>query len=68
MQLFFHPRFIVADCGHVLVLIKGYINQLCGETPIDLRMGAPAPTTTFVGMSVMLHETHNKAAINAPYH
>jgi hypothetical protein len=43
MQLFFHSRFIATDGGHVRMLIKGYINQLRGETPTDLRMGVSAP-------------------------
>jgi hypothetical protein len=50
MQLFFHPRFVVADYGHVWMLIKGYIiNHMCGETPTDLRRGVPSPTTNFSG-------------------
>jgi hypothetical protein len=49
------------------MLIKGYINHLCEETPIGLRMGVPAPTTKFVGLRVTLTETQRKAAINAPY-
>jgi hypothetical protein len=47
------------------MLIKSYMNQLCGEAPTDLRMGIPAPTTNFVGMSVTLNGTQRKAAINA---
>jgi hypothetical protein len=46
------------------MLIRGYINQLCGQTPTDLRMGVPAPTTTFVGLPVTLTETQRKAAID----
>jgi hypothetical protein len=57
MQLFFFPRFTTGDCGHVWMLIKGYIHQLCDETPTDLRMRAPAPTTNFVGLSVTLFDT-----------
>jgi hypothetical protein len=49
------------------MLMRGYINQLCGETPTDLRMGVPAPTTNFVGLTVTLTETQRKVAINAPY-
>jgi cytochrome P450 len=49
------------------MLIKGYINQLCGETPTNLRMGVPAPITNFDDMSAAPTETHCKAAINAPY-
>jgi hypothetical protein len=49
------------------MLIKGYINQLCRETPTDLRMGVPIPTSNFVGLSVSLNETQRKATIVAPY-
>jgi hypothetical protein len=49
------------------MLVKGYTNQLCGEKPLDLRMGVPALTSNFDGLSVTLIETHHKAAINAPY-
>jgi hypothetical protein len=38
------------------MLIKGYINQLCGEKPTDVRMGLPALATNFVGLSVTLIE------------
>jgi hypothetical protein len=65
-HLFFFIRFLVADSGHAWVLIKGYINQLCRATPIDVRMGVPAPTTNFVGWEVTLIEAQRKAAINAP--
>jgi hypothetical protein len=37
-----------------------------GETPTDLRMGAPAPTTNFDGLAVT--QTQRKAAIDSPYH
>jgi hypothetical protein len=47
------------------MLIKGYINQLCGETHDDLRMRVPAPTTNFVGREVTLTETQRKATLNA---
>jgi hypothetical protein len=67
MRLFFHPPFTAPDCAHVWMLIKGYVNQLCGETPIDSRMRVPAATTKFVGMTITLTETQRKAAINAPY-
>jgi hypothetical protein len=50
------------------MLIKGYINQLCGETPTDLRMKVLDPTTTFVGLTITLTETQRKAAINSAYH
>jgi hypothetical protein len=41
-QVFFFTRFTAADPGHVWMLIKGYINELFGETSIDLRMGLPS--------------------------
>jgi hypothetical protein len=62
---FFFTRFTAAGSRHVWMLIKGYINQLCGETPPDLRMGVPAPTTSFVGLDVKLTETQRKATIHA---
>jgi hypothetical protein len=37
------------------------------SSPTDLRMGVPAPTTNFAGMTVTLTETNCKAAIDAPY-
>jgi hypothetical protein len=43
----------------------GFINQLCGETPSDLRMGLPTPTTNCVGLRVILTETSR--SINATY-
>jgi hypothetical protein len=46
--------------------LDGDINQLCGETPIDLRMRVPAPKTDFSDLSVMLTETEREAAINVP--
>jgi hypothetical protein len=49
------------------ILIKGHINHLCGEMPTDLRIGIPAPTTNFVGLTVTLTETQRKAAINSRY-
>jgi hypothetical protein len=68
MQLFFHPRFSDADYRLVWMLKKGYINELCGETLIDLRMGVPAvliggvphgvrkgaPATNSIGIMVTL--------------
>jgi hypothetical protein len=66
-QFCFHPCFTIVDCGHVWKLIKGYINKLFGETPNDLRMGIPAPTTNFVGISVILTKTQRKVAINETY-
>jgi hypothetical protein len=50
------------------MLIKGYINYLCGKAATDLRMGVPAPATNFAGLSVTLTETHRKIAINFIYH
>jgi hypothetical protein len=61
-QLFFHPRFIASDCGHVKIFIKGCISQLCDETPTDLRMRSPPPTINFDGMTVTLTEAQRKAA------
>jgi hypothetical protein len=54
MQTFFHPRFIAADCGHVWMLIKGYLIESCAETPTDLRTVVPAPTTNVIGMTVTM--------------
>jgi hypothetical protein len=53
-------------CGRLL--IKGYINKMCGEAPTALRMGPPPPTTNFVGLSGKLTETQRHGVIiNAPY-
>jgi hypothetical protein len=49
------------------MLIRGYMNQLCGLTPTNLRMGAPAFTTIFVGLPFTLTETQRKAAINSKF-
>jgi hypothetical protein len=65
--LWFSPRFTTANDGYVWMLIKGYINQLCGEIPIDLRMGIPAPTTNFDGLTVTPSETQRKATIKSIY-
>jgi ADP-ribose pyrophosphatase YjhB (NUDIX family) len=46
-QFLFYSRFTYVDYGHVWVLIRGYINQLCDQTPTYLRMGVPALTTNF---------------------
>jgi hypothetical protein len=67
MYFFFYSRFTSVDFGHVWILIKGYINQLCGETPIDLRMGVPAPTTNFTCLPITLTETQRKAAISSKF-
>jgi hypothetical protein len=40
---------------------------LCGETPTDLRMGVPAPTTNFASLSVTRTKIHRKAAINSKF-
>jgi hypothetical protein len=56
-RLFYHPPFTASDYSLAWMLIKGYTCQLCGETPIDLRMGVPAPTTNYNGMSVTLTTT-----------
>jgi hypothetical protein len=65
-QLFFHPRFTFGDCGNVWIVIKAYINKLCGGTPTHLRIRVPGPITNFSGLSVALTKTQRKAAINAP--
>jgi hypothetical protein len=49
------------------VLIRGYISQLCGETPADLRVGTPMPTRNVAGLPVTLTETQRKSAINSPF-
>jgi hypothetical protein len=66
-QLFFFTRFTTADSRHLWMLIKGYINKVCGETPSNLRMGVPVPTTNSVGLSVEVTKTQRKAAFKAPY-
>jgi hypothetical protein len=42
-ELFFQPHFTIANSRHVWILIKGYVNQLCGKTPTDLRIGVLPP-------------------------
>jgi hypothetical protein len=64
-QFFFCPRFTFVDSSPVWMLIKVYINQLCGETPTNFRMGVSASTTKFVGLSVNIIETRRNAAINS---
>jgi 8-oxo-dGTP pyrophosphatase MutT (NUDIX family) len=66
-QFFMYPRFSSVDAGHVWLLFRGYINQLCGETPTDLRVGTPMPTRNLAELPVTLTETQRKAAINSPY-
>jgi hypothetical protein len=66
-QFFMYPRFSSVDSGNVWLLIRGYINQLCGETPTDLRVGMPMPTRNLAGLHVTLTGTQRKAAINSPF-
>jgi hypothetical protein len=61
-----YPRFSSVVSRHVWLLIRGYINELSGQTPTDLRMGAPMPTTNFAGLHITLTETRRKAAVNSP--
>jgi ADP-ribose pyrophosphatase YjhB (NUDIX family) len=63
-----YPRFSSVDSGHVWLLIRGYINPLCGETPTNLRVGTPMPTTNLACLHVTLTETHRKATIDSPFH
>jgi hypothetical protein len=42
------------------------MNHLCGQTPTDLRMGAPMSTPNFAGLPVTLNETQRKASVNSP--
>jgi ADP-ribose pyrophosphatase YjhB (NUDIX family) len=56
-QFYMYPRFIAVDYGPVWLLIRGYINHLCGRTRTDLRIGASIPTTKFAGLPVTLTET-----------
>jgi hypothetical protein len=62
--IYSYSRFTSVDYSHVWLLIGGCINQLCGETQTDLRMGVPAPKNNFAGVSVTLTKTQRKAAIN----
>jgi hypothetical protein len=66
-QFFMYPRSSSVDSGLVWLLIRGHINQLCGETPTDLRVGMPMPTRNLGGLPVTLTETQRKAAINSPF-
>jgi hypothetical protein len=66
-QFFMYPRFLSVDSGPVWLLIRGYINQLCGETPTDLRVETPTPTRNLDGLPVTLTETQRKAPINSPF-
>jgi hypothetical protein len=67
MKLFLQPRLNAADSSHVRMLIKGYANNQCGETPTDLRMGVPAPVINVVGLRATFIEMQRKAAITATY-
>jgi hypothetical protein len=62
-----YPRFSSVDSGHVWLLSRGYINQMCGETPTDLRVGMPVPTRNLAALPVTLTETQRKDAINFPF-
>jgi hypothetical protein len=42
-QFFMYPRFSSVDSGHVWLLIRGYMNQLSGQTPTVLRVGSGNP-------------------------
>jgi hypothetical protein len=66
-QFFMYPRFSSFDSCLAWLLIRGYINQLCGETPTDLRVDTPMPTRNLVGLHVTLTETQRKAEINSPF-
>jgi hypothetical protein len=62
-----YSRFSTVDSGHVRLLIRGYINQMCGETPTDLRVGTPMPTRNLAELPMTRTETQRKAAINSPF-
>jgi hypothetical protein len=49
------------------MLINGYNYHMRGETPTDLRIGVPAHTPNFVGLTITLTEAQRKAAISSPY-
>jgi hypothetical protein len=66
-QFFMYPRFSSVDFGPVWLLIRGNINQLCGEIPTDLRVGMPMPTRNLAGLPVTLTETQRKAANDSPF-
>jgi hypothetical protein len=66
-QFYMYPRFSSVDSGPVWLLILSYITQLCGETPNDLRVGTPMPTTNLDGLHVTLTETQRKATVNSPF-
>jgi hypothetical protein len=60
-----YSRFSSVDYGRVWLLIRGYINQLSGLTPTDLRVGTPMPTFNLAGLPMTLTETQRKAAVNS---
>jgi ADP-ribose pyrophosphatase YjhB (NUDIX family) len=66
-QFFLYPRFTSVDSSHVWMLIRGYIDHLCGVIPNDLRMGAHVHATSFARLLVTLTETQRKAAINSKF-
>jgi hypothetical protein len=66
-QFLMNPRFSSVDFDHVRLLILDYINKMCEQTPTDLRVGAPIPTTNFVGLCVTLTETQRKPAVNSQF-
>jgi hypothetical protein len=51
------------DLKRVRMLIYNYVNHLYGETPTDIRMGAPPKVTNFSVQSVTLSETQRKGVI-----
>jgi hypothetical protein len=65
-QFFMYPRFSSVDSGLVWLRIRGYIDQLSGLTPTDLRMGAPMPTTNFASLHVTLTKIQRKTTVNSP--
>jgi ADP-ribose pyrophosphatase YjhB (NUDIX family) len=65
-QFLMYSRFTSVYSGPVWILIRGHINNMCGETPTDLRAGMPMPTRNLAGLPVTLTETQRKAAINSP--
>jgi hypothetical protein len=66
-HFFMYPRLSSVDSGHVWLLIRGYINQLSGQTLTDLRVGTPMPTTNFACLPMTLIETQRKATVTSPY-
>jgi hypothetical protein len=66
-QCLFYSRFTSFDFVHVWMIIRGYINLLCGRTPTDLRRETSFPTTNFAGLPVTLTKIIRKAAINSKF-